>query len=207
MSLKPRGRKPGFAAGQFAFVSFPGVRGLGEPHPFTVNCSPGEDNLRFAIKASGDWTRRLNANLEPGARARVDGCYGRFDYRKGRTEQIWVAGGIGITPFMSWIRDFDNGPGADVDMFYTVRGQGDLLFNDKLESAAGQYDNFRLHTRISSHDGNLTVEEMASRCRGDVKNKHIYMCGPIAMMDAMERQFRRMGVGRGNIHYEEFNFR
>jgi len=207
VTLRPTGRRPDFRAGQFAFVSFHGVRGLGEPHPFTVSCAPDEDNMRFAIKASGDWTRRLNTSLEPGARARVDGCYGRFDYRRGGREQIWVAGGIGITPFMSWVRDFDDGPKADVDMFYTVRGEGDLLFADELASAAGEHDNFRLHTRISSEDGNLTVEEIASLCRGEIRNKHVYMCGPVAMMDAMERQFRRMGVPRGNIHYEEFNFR
>ena len=207
VSLKSQGRKPDFKAGQFAFVGFSGVRGLGEPHPFTVACPPGEDNLRFAIKASGDWTRRLNANLAPGARAKVDGCYGRFDYRKGGPEQIWVAGGIGITPFISWVREFKNGPDADVDMFYSVRGSGDLLFLDELAAADGEYDNFRLHTRVSSEDGNLTVQEIGELCRGQLRNKHVYMCGPIAMMDAMERQFRRLGVGRGNIHYEEFNFR
>ena len=207
VALKPHGRKPSFRAGQFAFVSFHGVKGLGEPHPFTINCSPDEDNLRFAIKASGDWTRRLNTTLKPGARAKVDGCYGKFDYKRGGREQIWVAGGIGITPFMSWVRDFGNGPDADVDMFYSVRGQGDLLFADELSSADGEYDKFRLHTRISSEDGNLTVEDMASLCQGELRNKHVYMCGPVAMMDAMERQFKRMGVRRGNIHYEEFNFR
>ena len=206
VALRPEGRKPGFTAGQFAYVSFPGVRGLGEPHPFTVACSPREDNLRFAIKASGDWTRHLNANLGPGARARVDGCYGRFDYRAGGREQIWIAGGIGITPFMAWIRDFYDGPNADVDMFYTVRSPGDLLFADEITSAA-RSANFRPHIRISSEDGNLTVDQVASLCQGNIGNKHIYMCGPIGMMVAMEREFKRRGVPGKNIHYEEFNFR
>ena len=208
ITLKPRGERPSFTAGQFAFVSFPGARGLREPHPFTVCSSPGEDSLRFAIKGSGDWTRRLNAGLEPGVRARVDGgYYGRFNYKTGGREQIWVAGGIGITPFMSWIRDFDDGPEADVDMFCTVRSEGDLLFGEELAAADSRHDNFRLHVRISSQDGNLTVEEIASLCQGEVRNKHVYMCGPVGMMDAMERQFKRMGVPGRNIHYEEFNFR
>lgn len=207
VSLRPLDRKPGFTAGQFAFVGFPGVNGLGEPHPFTVASSPSEDRLRFAIKASGDWTRLLNTQLEAGAQARVDGCYGRFNYKTGGPEQIWVAGGIGITPFMSWIRDFNGGPDADVDMFYTVRSQGDLLFEDEITSAAAESDNFHTHVRISSEDGNLTVEQIAVLCRGDIRNKHIYMCGPIGMMVAMERQFKGLGVPGKNIHYEEFNFR
>lgn len=207
VALKPLTGRPRFTAGQFAFVSFPGDKAMKEPHPFTVSSSPNEDNMRFAIKASGDWTRRLNAHLQCGARARVDGCYGRFNYKMGGQEQIWIAGGIGITPFVSWIRDFEDGPDADVDMFYTVRGEGDLLFADEIASADNRYDHFRLHIKVSSQDGNLTVEEIASRCQGEISNRHVYMCGPIAMMDSMERQFKKMQVPAENIHYEEFNFR
>ncbi len=207
VTLRPRGRKPNFTAGQFAFISFPGNRALKEPHPFTVSCSPNEETLRFSIKASGDWTRYLNSNLESGGNARVDGCYGRFNYKTGGEEQIWVAGGIGITPFMSWIRDFGDAPDADVDLFYTVRGEEDLLFHDEIASADRGHDNFRYHPRVSSVGGNLSVEQIAGLCRGDVRNKHVYMCGPVGMMDAMERQFKRWGVPGRNIHYEEFNFR
>ena len=207
LALKPLAEKPRFTAGQFAFVSFPGDKAMEEPHPFTVCSSPNEENMRFAIKASGDWTRQLNAHLQCGDRARVDGCYGRFNYKTGGREQIWIAGGIGITPFMSWIRDFEDGPDADVEMYYTVRGEGDLLFSDEIASADSRYDHFRHHIKVSSQDGNLTVEEIASRCEGEIRDRHVYMCGPIAMMDSMERQFKKMGVPAENIHYEEFNFR
>ncbi len=172
-----------------------------------MSCSPNEETLRFSIKASGDWTRYLNSNLESGGSARVDGCYGRFNYKAGGPEQIWVAGGIGITPFMSWIRDFGDAPAADVDLFYTVRGEEDLLFHDEITSTDGAHDNFRYHHRVSSVDANLSVEQIAELCQGDVRNKHVYMCGPVGMMDAMERQFKRLGVPGRNIHYEEFNFR
>ena len=205
--LKPQGRRPPFTAGQFAFVGFPGERGLKEPHPFTVSSSPGENLLRFTIKASGDWTRHLNANLEAGALARVDGCYGRFNYKTGGPEQVWVAGGIGVTPFLSWVRDFGDGPDADVDMFYSVRSGDDLLFNEELASAAGPHDGFRYHPWISSVDGNLTVDRIAGLCRGEIAGKHVYLCGPPGMMAAMERGFKRLGVPGRNIHYEEFNFR
>ena len=205
--LQPQGRRPPFTAGQFAFVSFPGERGLKEPHPFTVSSSPGEDQVRFTIKASGDWTRHLNANLEAGALARVDGCYGRFNYKTSGPEQVWVAGGIGVTPFLSWVRDFGDGPDADVDMFYSVRSSDDLLFHDELTDADRIHDQFRYHPSISSVDGNLSVEQIAELCRGEIADKHVYLCGPPGMMAAMERGFKRLGVPGRNIHFEEFNFR
>ena len=207
VTLTPEGKRPRFTAGQFAFISFPRTQGLKEPHPFTVASSPNEDNLRFAIKASGDWTRRLITQLESGARARVDGCYGRFNYKTGGPDQIWIAGGIGVTPFISWIRDFSQETAANVDFFYTVRSREDLLFLNEIGLAPFQSDNFRAHSRISSEEGNLSVQEIVSLSQGDIQDKHVYMCGPIGMMIAMERDFKKLGVPGKNIHYEEFNFR
>ena len=207
IALKPQEDKPRFKAGQFAFVSFPGDKVLKEPHPFTVSSSPREGDIRFAIKASGDWTRHLNTHLEAGATARVSRCYGRFNYKDGGREQIWVAAGIGITPFISWIRDSDGDSRTQVDLFYSVRSEGDLLFADEIELAAHQDDCFRPHLRISAQERNFTAQQIAQACEGAISDKHIFMCGPIAMMDSMERQFKRLGVPGKNIHYEEFNFR
>lgn len=211
IALKPDGgRKLAFQAGQFAFVSFPEDRSLREPHPFTISSSPGDDELKFAIKASGDWTRLLNDHLETGIPATVDGSYGRFNYLDGGGKQIWIAGGIGITPFMSWIRSFDDAPQAEqaeIALFYTARSEHDLLFAQEIASADQRFDHFSAQTRISGSDGSLTVEQIAATVGNDLSDTHIYMCGPIGMIDAMRDQFKRRGVSRGRIHYEEFNFR
>ena len=78
---------------------------LREPHPFTISSAPHEPDVRLSIKSSGDWTQHLHEHLESGARAFVDGPYGEFNYKTGGHRQIWIAAGIGITPFLSWIRD------------------------------------------------------------------------------------------------------
>jgi predicted ferric reductase len=87
------------------------------------------------IKASGDFTRYLFNHLKPGMAAVVEGAYGMFDYRTGGQKQVWIAGGIGLTPFLSFLRDMDGNLAHDVDFYYTVRHPEEALFLDEIETA------------------------------------------------------------------------
>lgn len=207
ISLKPKGnKKVNFKAGQFVYVSFKGHH-LREPHPFTVSSSPNEDTLRLTIKASGDWTRYLLKNLELKTTAAVHGGFGMFNYKDGGPEQVWIAGGIGVTPFLSWVRDLNGTLDTNVDFFYGVRGEKDALFWDEFKTADETYSNFRTHLQYSSKAGHLSAEDIAKMSDGNIINKHIYMCGPIKMIEGFARSFKAMGVPASQIHYEEFNFR
>ena len=100
-------RKPlSFTPGQFVFLALGGTGGW-ERHPFSVSSAPSDPRLELTIKASGDYTRELYDQLQPGVPAKLAGPFGGFDYRQGGHDQIWIAGGIGVTPFLSWIRSID----------------------------------------------------------------------------------------------------
>jgi len=205
--LKPVQKKVDFNAGQFLFINFDGDRTMKEPHPFTISSSPDEENLRLSVKASGDWTRYVAQNLEPGTKATLDGSYGMFNYKTGGKNHVWVAGGIGVTPFLSWIRDANGSLDADVDFFYGVRGEADALFWDEFQAVDATDDDFRATIRYSSKDGHFSPTELAELCQGDIVSKDIYLCGPAKMTEGFARQFKKMGVPSSQVHYEEFNFR
>ena len=208
VSLKPTGRRLDFKAGQFVFVYFAGDPRLREPHPFTVSSSPREDSLRLTIKAAGDWTHHLVRYLKPGSATAVYGGFGMFDYKAGGADQIWIAGGIGVTPFLSWIRDLVGGrPGVYVDFFWGVRSAEDAVFLDEFKAVAERHDNFRVFARYAVRDGSMSVDQIVETTRGNLADKHIYMCGPIGMMESFAARLKRMGVPAGQIRYEEFNFR
>jgi predicted ferric reductase len=194
-------------AGQFLFVRFPGHRDLNESHPFTISSAPHEDVLRVTVKASGDFTRALFTHLHPGMDAVVEGAYGMFDYKTGGEKQIWIAGGIGLTPFLSFIRDMDGNLNHDVDFYYTVRHKEEALFTDEIESAAQKNPRLKPRIRHTSTDGSLTIEDIVNNAGGNVRQHHIYMCGPLPMVQAFEKKFAEQGVPPANIHFEEFNFR
>ena len=194
-------------AGQFLFVHFPQEKTLNESHPFTISSAPHEDVLRVTIKASGDYTRHLFSRLQAGMDAVIEGAYGMFDYKKGGQKQIWVAGGIGVTPFLSFIRDMDGDLAQDVDFYYTVRHREEAIFVDEIEAAAKQNSRLKAHIRFSATDGSLTVDEIVKNAGGKISGHHVYMCGPLPMVQAFEKKFIEAKVPVSNIHYEEFNFR
>jgi len=136
----------------------------------------------------------------------VDGPYGLFDYKAGGPQQVWMAGGIGITPFLSWMRDFKGQTEQAIDFFYTVNVPAEALYLDEIQKAAALNKNFRPHVSYSTLDGRLTAHKVAETS-GAVRGKDIYMCGPIGMITAFSQGFHDQGTSKANIHYEEFNFR
>ena len=194
-------------AGQFLFVRFPNSRTLNESHPFTISSAPHEDVLRLTIKASGDFTRALFNDLKPGADAIIEGAHGMFDYKTGGQKQIWIAGGIGVTPFLSFIRDIGESLDRDVDFYHVMRHRDEALFYNELETAGIRNKRLKVNIRYSAVGGSLTVDEIVKNAGGDVSGHHIYMCGPLPMVQAFEKKFLGLNVPPENIHFEEFNFR
>ncbi len=205
--LKPKGPKPNYRAGQFLFVAFEGDKVLSETHPFTISSAPGEENLRVSIKASGDWTKYLYEHLKPGTAAKVEAGYGMFNYKTGGPTQVWIAGGIGITPFLSWVRDLQAEPNHDIHFFYSVRSEADGLFWDELSAAAQKFKRFRATMNVSSRDGSLTADKIVTASKINCADVHVYLCGPLPMTEAFVKQFSEKGTPPDNFHYEEFNFR
>lgn len=194
-------------AGQFLFVRFPGDKDLNESHPFTISSAPSEDTLRLTIKASGDFTRELFAQLKESADAVIEGPYGMFNYKTGGSKQIWIAGGIGLTPFLSFIRDMDGNLNHDVDFYYNVRHPEEAIFQEEIEAVDKKNPRLKVYVRYSAKDGSLTIEEVVKNAGGNVSGHHVYLCGPLPMIQAYEKKFLALNVPPESIHFEEFNFR
>jgi len=196
-------------AGQFVFVHFGGSAEW-ERHPFSVSSAPQERDLRLSIEALGDYTQHLSDTLQPGAPAIVSIAFGMFDYREGTREQVWIAGGIGITPFRSWIRAFptEQQMEFDIDLYYTVRTEDEALFLDEIRTAATQHPSFRPHIISSQRDGSLTMEHIVETSGGGtIIAKDVYMCGPSGMVESFQHSLHKLGVPPMHIHFEQFTFR
>jgi predicted ferric reductase len=205
VTLRPRRKPIIFRSGQFAFTRYR-QRGLREPHPFTISSPPGEPTLRLTIKELGDYTRRLGTELQPGRTAIVEGGYGMLDYRVGRARQIWVAGGIGVTPFLSWLRDLPHPEPRDIQFFYAVRHRAEAICWEDVLAARTHHIGLNAHLHVSSEAGTLTVDQIMQNT-GPVTDAEIYLCGQQPMIAALERGFRHHGVPARAIHFEEFAFR
>jgi predicted ferric reductase len=206
LTLKAQKEKLPYKSGQFLFIGFSRDQKLKESHPFTISSSPRMEEIKLAVKASGDFTQYMQTHLQAGMEASVEGGYGMFNYKASSREQLWIAGGIGLTPFLSWIRDFDSHNGFSIDFFYSVRGPEEILYEDEILQAAEQNKNFRAHIICTNLEGKLTVDKIIA-ASGPVAGKGIYLCGPYPMTMALKKGFIAAGAGAKQIHYEEFNFR
>jgi predicted ferric reductase/mono/diheme cytochrome c family protein len=174
-------------------------------HPFSITSAPTERRLRITVKAVGDYTCALR-RLEEGAEAVVEGPFGSFSHRDlpGR-EQIWLAGGIGVTPFLSMARSLRYANEPAVDFYYCVEHAEEAHFLDELKAVAARRDDFRLFLVPRDEIGFVTAERLAKES-GALTTREILICGPPAMIESLRSQLTAHGVPGDRIHAEEFGF-
>lgn len=192
----------GHRAGQFAFVRFE-AGPTHERHPFTISEPPMEGSLRFSVEMLGDWTARLHLNgLPSGSSASIEGPYGRYDYRVGRRRQMWLAGGIGITPFLAFLPTVDDS--HDIALVWSVHDPDEAAYREEIETLVAEKPNVTFTLWPSKERGHLAFEQLGVEQPTEMS---FYLCGPVAMRDAFVTQLLATGVKKRDIHYEEFTLR
>ena len=190
-------------AGQFAFVRFDSGP-THERHPFTISAAPSHDrSLRFSIKSSGDYTDSLHARALPeGSSASVEGPYGCFDFTGGRRRQLWVAGGIGITPFLAFLPTIDKG--REVTLVWSVHTAGDAGYHDEIEYAIVNRPHVSAIVWPTAEKGHLHLPDLGI---ANPEELSVYLCGPVVMRRGLIEQLHGMGVRDRDIHFEDFTLR
>ena len=204
--LRPKDGMFSFEPGQFAFITID-ADGFREAHPFTISSGAKEERLRFTVKVFGDYTRRVREGLTVGADVAVEGPYGRFSPLGGSEKQVWVAGGIGITPFLSVLRTMEPGHGRTVRLYYCVRAAREALFLGELEARAAELENVTVTLFDSEAGARIDADAIGTDLGGAFGEWSYYLCGPKPMVEAVSGGLRKRGVSRRSVHKEEFEFR
>lgn len=191
-----------YLPGQFAFIKFEADGILGQTHPFSMSSDPSGKTLRFGIKTLGDYTELL-AKVEKGQRVKVDGPYGTFSNKIVKNHrQVWIAGGIGITPFMAMARSLDDS--QKVDLYYSTKTAKEAVYLDELKSIASKKPNLRIIPFDAEKQGFMTIDYVFKNSE-KLDDANFMICGPGGMMKAMRAQLKANGVSKKNINTEEFN--
>ncbi len=213
----PPEREFKYRAGQFAYFRFlDGVPGP-EEHPFTISSAPGAGEVRVTAKALGDFTGDLGL-VKPGAAVAVDGPYGVFTIKRIPQDRpiVCIAGGIGITPFLSILADLaDSGESRSVALLWSIRHGEELFSLTELGRFKDAIGTLRVELFLTGkgelpetngfpiHRGRANLEKLHELGLVDPGNAY-YLCGPGAMMESIIKDLRKTGVPGGNFHFEAF---
>jgi predicted ferric reductase len=194
-------------SGQYFVWRFLNREGWWRGHPFSISSAPNGQWLRITIKDLGDWSKMLQT-LSIGTRVFIEGPYGVLTgARRTRPKVLLVAGGIGITPLRALLEALPAKHG-DLTLIYRVRDARDILFRDELETLArarGAEFHYLIGRR-SGDPGDPLDASSLERLVPDVRDRDVYLCGPVAMMQRVEGSLRRLGLSSRQIHAERFAY-
>lgn len=185
---------------------------IDEPQPddrgqnrfFTIASAPSEQNIfittRF-VPDGGSTFKKALRNLNPGDEIQATGPNGAFVVEDPNLNYVFMAGGIGITPFRSIIKDlnFRNLP-INVTLMYANRND-DVVFKAEFEEIAANNPNFKIRYFI----GDNQINEQAIReLVPDLSNSLFYISGAEPMVQSLEKLLEQMGVSDDHIKRDYF---
>jgi ferredoxin-NADP reductase len=220
LTLRPRRQRDmlRFYPGQYATIGF---MVDGRPSPmrcFSMVSSPNKPNeLQFAMRVQGNFTQAVQ-KLEVGAQVQLQGPYGDFAIDPAQDKNIiMLAGGIGITPFVSMIRYMtETKQPTPMTLVYGCRSQSDIPFYQELVDL--QKINQNLRVILFVNDGNITSQPGISILPGRVdqavlskltnqryNNFTYFICGPDSFRNSLEGALEQQQVDPSRVLTESFN--
>ena len=210
LRMAPLGQKLVHRVGQFAFIKIQ-LPGLREPHAFTIASAPDDAELRFFIRNLGDWTQRVQAVDLVGAQVFVEAAYGEFEpFGDGAQPVWWIAGGVGITPFLSAVSclsasGVEPASGMVPHLVYSVSHIDDATALHELQ-AAGDAGKIKLSVLASNEGRRFSAERLADLVGAErMGGAHVAVCGPAGLVASARTAAYRLGAG--HVETESFDLR
>ena len=213
-------KPPGFAfkAGQAIdlILADPAVAGTESGrHAFSIVNAPHEGELVVATRMRDSAFKNALSRLPVGGQAEIDGPFGSLTlHNKLARAAVFIAGGIGITPFMSILRDASHRAlQQPLVLLYSNRRPEDSAFLPELQRLEGENRNFRLvatmtqmaESRLPWMGATGTIDEaLVKRICAELPDPVYYVAGPPAMVAALRGTLERAGVDGDDVRSEEF---
>lgn len=183
----------------------------GSSRPFTIASAPHEARLMIATRMRDSAFKRVLKSAAPGLPVRIDGPNGDMVLHEDTARPaVFLAGGIGITPFLAMARDAAaRRLPHRITLFYSNRRVEDAAFLEELRRLQHDAPSFRViatMTEATAWDGETGFirRDMLERHLPDLLAPTYYMAGPPAMTMAMQSLLAECGVAEKDMRFEEF---
>ncbi|MBT9173757.1 MAG: Flavohemoprotein [Syntrophomonadaceae bacterium] len=211
-SLYFQGKQFAYKPGQFMYLRLLREGKLSSSHPFTISSSPTWEMLTVTPKELGDFTATIK-DTKVGDLALIEAPYGVFSFLNHDCERlVFIAGGIGITPFMSMLRYiYDNKIEKQVTIIWGNKDEEALCFQEELDNMTSEMGNIIVVYVMSAQEswrgekGRISAK-VIEKYVPDPASCHFFICGPPALSLAVMKILREKRVPAGRMHHELFEF-
>lgn len=196
----------GFQAGQYAEID--GIRN------YTISSPPSEKgHIEFTVKREDDgfFSQYMHDELKIGDSVSIKSPFGKFTFDGKSDDIVLIAGGVGVTPFLSLTRNLiAAGWKGNILLLYAAHTESDIVRAEELWSLAAQHPNFNVHFFFSAAragPGQPTGRITANALRDlapDIEKRRVHICGPVPMMKAVAGMLAECGVPPASIFVESF---
>ncbi|MGO3184251.1 MAG: flavodoxin reductase [Aequorivita sp.] len=175
-----------------------------EGRPFTFTCLPKDDHLEFTIKTYPERKGVTNEllSLKAGDNLIVNDIFGAIEYKGDGT---FIAGGAGVTPFISIFRDLKEKRKLGINkLIFANKTQGDIILKEEFTEMLGDnFINILSNEKTDNYAYGRISEDFLKENNGP-SGSYFYLCGPPPMMDAIEKQLADLKVPADKIVKEAF---
>lgn len=206
---------PPFQAGQYINL-FVEINGIRTSRPYSISSSPRQRayyDITIQKVEDGFVSTYLLEEVKTGDILMSSGPSGNFHFNPliHSKEMVCIAGGSGVTPFMSMIREaLEAGLDRKIHLLYGCRNLNDIIFYEELENLNKKYENFRLSVILSEGNINSNLDiglidaKVIQLLTSDFLDAYYFICGPEKMYDFLETEFKTMNIANRRIKKEMF---
>lgn len=173
---------------------------------FTLSSSPSEDYLMIATKMQPSEFKKKLYELEIGERLQIRGPYGSFVFDADTKKvHVFIAGGMGITPFRSMIRfSVDESLEVPMILIYSYNSTNNAVFLDELRDVTQKNPRLTTYFIDSSQHGHID-SQMIKKSLENYKNCVYYITGPTEMVDEVSAILSTLKVPESDVSKEYFS--
>ncbi len=194
-------------AGQYALYRIPhdNPDSRGETRIFTISSPPFQNKImlttHYFFEKSSSFKKALFAK-KAGEIIDVVKIDGNFTVNKDDKSLVFIAGGIGITPYHSILLELEkNGDSRDIILIYSNKNIDNVTFKDTLDNLAKSYNRLKVNYIFSPQRAD---EDFIKKTVPDLQKSTFYISGPMVMVKTVEESLQRLNVEKKNIKKDYF---
>jgi ferredoxin-NADP reductase len=194
-----------FLPGQFLHLALSDYDPSGEwpeSRCFSMQTSPSEKTVKITYSVKGRFTKQMAEQLKPGVQVWLKLPYGElFTQDSNKKNTIFIAGGTGITPFLSLFTDPSFEEYENPKLYAGFRSYNFDIYNAELETAKQFSPTLQIIKFYEDKDGVIDIERILNENSDDAS---FFISGPPAMIKIFSGYLKQKGVSENRVKTDEW---